>query len=266
MENRFKIFFPATISKADENGVIRFKGIASVQSADSAGETIDLNGADLSDFSMVNWNHGKDTGDILGQIDKHELRNGGKQLYVEGSLYAQLDKVKNLVKLEEQIKKNGGKLQLAMSVEGKALMRDAINPKRIAQSRLSGVALTYSPVHKGTKAELILKSFDYNPLNDIEKSEANGGKVYIIDITNPETGMRYMVDKDFNVKIEKAISTTSESGTALKRESLGKKLYPTVSIDSIQKSLIVLAAAELNGKLTQENKDFIKKSNIFKNI
>src|SRR5690606_4063354 len=106
------------------------------------------------------------------------------------------------------------------------------DPRKIKRSKLTGVALTYQPVNGNTWANLITKGATYQddeelqydtiieqPQPDVSKSHsANGGNPqYILDITD-ENGNRITVSKDFEIKIDKAMDTTSAA--PLRKESL----------------------------------------------
>src|SRR5690606_30358591 len=177
-----------------------------------------------------NDNHIKGSAGILGEITESAAKKDG--IYLKGRLYPELESVQKFVQLEDAIKKNNGRLRLAMSIEGRALERDGLDPRKIKRSKLTGVALTYQPVNGNTWANLITKGATYQddeelqydtiieqPQPDVSKSHsANGGNPqYILDITD-ENGNRITVSKDFEIKIDKAMDTTSAA--PLRKESL----------------------------------------------
>ena len=119
--------------------------------------------------------------------------------------------------MEDAIKKNNGKLRLAMSIEGKALERDPLDQRRIKRSKLTGVALTYQPIQGNTWASIIQKGISYQEEDeldyqmidgDMKKSSNGGNEEYILDIID-EHGNRITVSKNFEIKIDKSLSTVS---------------------------------------------------------
>lgn len=231
-QDKFRFFLPVHIEKGKDGKIkeVIVEGKASSPDLDSQEEMLDPQGADLSSFLIINDNHIKGSAGILGEITESAAKKDG--IYLKGRLYPELESVQKFVQLEDAIKKNNGRLRLAMSIEGRALERDGLDPRKIKRSKLTGVALTYQPVNGNTWANLITKGATYQddeelqydtiieqPQPDVSKSHsANGGNPqYILDITD-ENGNRITVSKDFEIKIDKAMDTTSAA--PLRKESL----------------------------------------------
>ena len=268
--DNFHCFIPIELEKAikDKKGedIIPIRGVMSTSEQDQQEEFLDPTGFDLSSFvksGYINWNHMlKDNpNSYIGHPTKALVRDKKgsedvKEVYMEGVLYSNLDKVKDIVKLDEALRKHGDGRTLSYSIEGKALQRDPLNAKRILKAKITGVAITPTPVNTGTYMEIIKGWTNENVEKDYDiiKSANGGDTELIVDVTNPETGMRYTVDKKFNIKVEKAISTTSSAG-ATKREDLEgllKVINDRTDSDKIKKSLVTLAAAKIQGRLSSD--------------
>jgi hypothetical protein len=204
--NDFNFFVPfETIEKGTDNKgteVYKFKGVASDGTEDTDGEFLDPNGFDLSNFTTVNWNHMQEPKYIIGEPTKHVLKNG--KLEVEGIIYPESEVGQQVIDLMKTMKKSSeiGN-RLGISVEGKALVRDSINPKRVTKAKITGFAICPHPKNPNTWADLITKGISYkeNDFDVIEKSERGTISKYIVDVINSETGKRYTIDQDFKIEV-----------------------------------------------------------------
>ena len=151
--NKFNFFVP--LQKGEEakgsNYLMKIKGVASSKSVDSDGETLDPSGFDFSDFlktGMINWNHNstRSSTAICGKPTAARVINSGKDFYVEGVLFnnAEGRAVADLIK----VLANEPDRQLGWSIEGQAIERHPMYPKRITKARISGIALTHCPKNK----------------------------------------------------------------------------------------------------------------------
>ena len=231
----FKFFIPNAKFDNFEKS-FHVAGIASTPDMDSDGEFLDPNGMDLEFFNrygFVNWQHQTKTNpdSIVGEPTMSKIFKKGEELpdgttaekdclWVEAELYEDQDTAKKVVKLAETLKKSNSNRRLGFSVEGKVLKKDPNNEKRITHSRITGLAITPTPKNSYSFADLIQKGIteegtEYNE----DDREANGGEeIYIVDITNPETGERIVVNQHYEIKIIKALTT--DSGSALKKEDV----------------------------------------------
>jgi len=234
------------------------KGMASDMTMDTDDELLDPNGYDLNRFvnyGFLNYEHQVKNSPkaVIGEPTKAFVRNG--EMFLEGKLYKESELARDLYDTAIMLKKSGSKRRVGFSIEGKALERDAINPKRITKALITNCAITFTPKNKNTFMDIVKGTYDelFKEVEpEIEKSESpNGGEQYLIDITNPETGMRYMVKKDFSIKIEKAMTT--DSGRATIKEDVEKK--PKNQIDysdnEIRKSIVILSAAKKIGLISE---------------
>jgi hypothetical protein len=143
--------------EGDEPWII--KGIASVEVPDIEEETLIIKGMDtsfLENHGVINWNHKPTVSAILGEVVKAEkqMDESPAKLYIEGELYKDVDESIKARSLMKALQKSRSNRKMRLSVEGKALVRDKDNPKRVVKSIITNVALTMSPINKETWAVL----------------------------------------------------------------------------------------------------------------
>jgi hypothetical protein len=109
-EKDFRYNIPIEIFKGRKDGEWRIGGIASDQnSPDLQGEQVLVDGLDTSYLlqrGSFNWDHGKTPGDIIGEIDVAKKSDNSK-LYVEGFLYPDVSKAKEVYNLLTSLSKAG---------------------------------------------------------------------------------------------------------------------------------------------------------------
>lgn len=246
---RFKFFVPLEISKAtnkEGKEVMRLGGIASTADRDSDGEILNPGGFDVNYFlkyGFINWHHqSKDNpASIIGEPTKAEKRPEG--LYIETELYEDSDMAKKVYGLAKTLSKSKNR-RLGFSIEGKVLEKDPLDETNITRARITGMAVTPTPKNANTFADII-KGIGHNDELEFEtetKQEVNpnGGNTevveYMIDVIKPN-GVRVTVDKDFNIKVHKAISTDNAGVLAPNDvEGMYKKKKDTEK--KIEKSLV----------------------------
>lgn len=155
-ERDFEFWMPLEVQKSKE-GEMRIRGVASDENGqDLQGEKVFVDGLEI-DYLLqrgaFNWNHGKTAGDILGEIDKAEKRNG--KLYVEGFLYPHVEEAVNVYNLMRSMRETGSKRRLGLSIEGK--IKERIG-NEVRKAWLKNIAVTYNPINGGTWVDMI-KSF-----------------------------------------------------------------------------------------------------------
>lgn len=160
MSKAFNFHVPVELTKSEEDGEWRVRGIASTPDQDLQGEIVDQNGLDISPLKagsgLFNWDHQKGPENILGQIEKADFVDvdGKKALMVDGYLFKNQDRSKAFYNIMSSMKK-GASPRVHMSIEGKILDRDRFNSKTIKRARIDKVALTLDPVNPYTYAELV---------------------------------------------------------------------------------------------------------------
>jgi len=204
-EENFKVWCQAEITKAIDPTtgaeIMRLGGIASTSDKDSDDEFLDPAGFDLKPFmesGMVNWHHqakGQPAA-IIGEPSKAEIRPEG--LYVEVDLYPDSDMAKQVYKLAETLDKNSKKRKLGFSIEGKVNKRKSndkksLDFKHILKAAVTGLAITHMPKNPKTFADIIKGNVDVDNSDD---------------------------DRDEDEENEEKKALDTESGAALKRESV----------------------------------------------
>lgn len=256
-EKKFRFWIPLDEIKKSVDGqgntVMKLGGIASTKREDMDGEKLNPDGFDttyLEEKGIINWNHSKLPEAVIGEPVRVEKRREG--LYVESMLYPDNPLAKSVYELAETLRKNSKTRRLGYSIEGKATQRDLLDKSNVEKAKITNIALTVSPknpdsivdIIKGefhdVEDDVLTKSIDemQDEIVDLIKSEANGGKqTLLVDITRPD-GTCIKVDKDYNVKIDKSLTTEPDSGKALIREDLGDQKL-VLPCDEIKKGDLI---------------------------
>lgn len=174
--DKFNFFIPAEFSKGGKNGEMKIKGIASSETEDSDGETLVPGGYDLAPLlktGFLNYNHkgAENPSAIIGEPTKAEIINNGKDLYIEGFLYANSKKAIETYELARTLEENSPTRRMGFSIEGKALEKDPFNPKRITKARITGVAITPCPKNPNTLLSIMKGDYDTLWVDDEENEE-----------------------------------------------------------------------------------------------
>lgn len=262
----FNFFVPIDedeLEKASkQTGAGRYKnmfvqGVASDASEDSDGETLIPTGYELERFKkygFINYDHRSKDNPKYYIGEPLDASVQGNKFFVKGKLYEHSPIARDLWDTMILLKKSNSTRKVGWSIEGKALERDRQNPKLIKRALITGVALTMQPKNTNSYAEITKGNYkssyvdyDYDDIL-LEKSEANGGKVtYLVDIVDNDRGIRYTIDKDLNLKVEKAISTTTAQ-PLIKEDLEGKVKKLPFGADDIKN----IARAKENGQISNE--------------
>lgn len=228
--------------------IMKLGGIASTSDEDSDGEFLDPKGFDIKpllESGMVNWHHQAkgQPATIIGEPTKAEIRPEG--LYIETVLYPSSKIACDVWELAETLEKDSKTRRLGYSIEGRVVKRKSNNKnspdyKKIEKAIITGVAITHQPKNPKTFANII-------------KGE---------------------IDDDFEEEEEKSLDT--ESGKALKKESVDKKIknqtfskaevierifkdIPGISIEKAEKiNSLILKIASMKGKKKVTEEDISK--------
>lgn len=185
-KDKFNFFIPLDFEKATDNSgqtLTRIKGVCSSATEDADGETLYPEGFDfkpLLEAGFLNWNHqaSKTSKAICGEPTAAKVINGGKDFYIEGYLYPN-EEGKNVAELAETLEKHSSTRRLGFSIEGQALERDALNPKKITRARITGVAITQSPKNPNTLMSIV--KGEYNDPYILDEEEEKEDKEKAID-------------------------------------------------------------------------------------
>ena len=210
MEKNFRFWLPLDkLEKAGKDGIKKLKvgGIASTNTKDLDGESLDPNGFDLSYFQnkgIVNWNHNKSPDAVIGEPTNVKLTDKG--LYVEAELYADNPLANSVYTLAETLQKSSKTRRLGFSIEGKATERDENDKTKVSKALITNIALTISPKNPDSIVNIVKGNF--SELSDEELQPYNYDFFQEMEVQKLD-------------KIEKALSSDGEnSGKPLKKESV----------------------------------------------
>ena len=173
MKNKFNFFVPLEIEKGGEDGkLVKISGVASTDAQDSDEETLIPAGFDFGPLlksGFFNWNHQARTTSkaICGEPTAAKIIDNGKGFFIEGVLYPN-EEGRNVVELAETLMKHSPNRRLGFSIEGQALERDILNPKRVTRARITGVAITQSPKNPNTLMNIIKGEYSEEVVEDLD--------------------------------------------------------------------------------------------------
>lgn len=169
-KDTFRFVMPADLEKGAD-GSYKVSGLASTERVDQQGETIIQKGIDLTPIDkkkgILNWDHAKGPENTIGILDGYQRT--AKGLHIEGRLFKNHTKAKAVREIMESLAE-GDKGRIGLSVEGKILERDPLNPSIIKKCQISAVALTMNPVNTDTFADIV-KSMNAAEGLDISSEE-----------------------------------------------------------------------------------------------
>lgn len=248
---KFNFFAPIqTFEKGkDSEGseIYKVGGLISDSSEDADNESLDYNGFDFSDFNFINWNHGKEPKDIIGEPDNWKIVPG-KGVYMEGTIYPDSEVGHQAVKLMKTLQKSKKGNKLGWSIEGQVIERDLVNRNKVTKAKITAVALCPFPKNGNTFADLIQKGFTgkgvFQESTELDYGQDEKATKNIID-TEDDEGNKICVDKEGNIKIDKAQSTEN-SGILAKEDLEGDTKV------NLQKAIVTVVKAHKEGKIGDE--------------
>lgn len=278
--NKFNFFIPATFEKSGEMGDLKIKGIASSDVKDSDDEFLDPSGFDytpLLEKGFFNWNHqaNKEAGAIIGRPTVAKIVNNGKDFYVEGNLYKGLKQAQDVYNLAQVLENEDPDRRLGFSIEGQAVERDPINPKRIRKARITGVAITHCPKNPNTLLSIMKGEYSEPFIEEKEEEQETEKSMTVntdlnppsIEGTNIKTLTKAQVyDQIFlkyTVEIEKADSIYDfAKQTSLKLFNMEHITENTLSkaFEILNSSISIVKSEE-----AKKPEDYDKKDELLKN-
>ncbi len=155
MNDNFKFIIPAELIK-NKDGDWKVSGLASTPSIDRQGEVIVPDGIDATPIDQgkgfFNFDHDNSPESTLGTLDSYKKSSAG--FHVQGRLFKNHSRAKAVYEIMSSLGK-ADKGRVGMSVEGKVVERDPMNPKIIKRCVIKNVALTLNPVNQDTYADII---------------------------------------------------------------------------------------------------------------
>lgn len=229
MNDIFKFVMPAELSKGAD-GEWNIHGLASTGSVDRQGEIILPQGIDATPIDsgkgFFNFDHDNSPESTIGILDGY--RKTAQGMHVNGRLFKNHSKAKAVYEIMSSLGKSD-KGRVGLSVEGKVLERDPLNPKIIKKCVVKNVAITLNPVNQDTYADII-KSF-----NGAESVEFDSiGKKEVVQSENPivkseeqptftATQVLQIVEKALGIGAGQAQApATMSGGDALGQEEMDK--------------------------------------------
>ena len=181
--NDFNFFLPCDVVKAQEatqypRGDERryenmvFEGIASDNSKDYEGESMEPNGFDISHFlkhGLLNLDHltvrAKELKSRYWIGEPLAAKIVNNKLWVKGKLWKNSPEARAFWDKCIEMAESGSTRRPGMSIEGKALERDPKNPKHITRAIINNIALTFTPVNFNSYIEIAkgIQNQDFYP-------------------------------------------------------------------------------------------------------
>jgi hypothetical protein len=224
MKDDFKFVIPAEISKG-KDGEWKVAGMASTSSVDRQGEVIIPEGIDATPIAkgkgFFNWDHDNSPENTVGVLDSYKKGSGG--MYVEGRLFKNHTRAKAIYEIMSSLNK-GDTGRVGMSVEGKVIERDPVNPSIIRRCLIKNVALTMNPVNQDTFADIV-KSMAGDAEMDFQ-SEGKPSETPIVKSEEPTfsaSQVLSIVEKALSIGAGNAQAPSEmKGGDALGQESMDK--------------------------------------------
>ena len=243
MNENFKFVIPAELSKG-KDGEWRIAGLASSSSVDRQGEIIIPSGIDATPIEkgkgFFNYDHDNSPESTIGALDGYKKTPSG--MYVEGRLFKNHTRAKAVYEIMTSLNK-GDKGRVGMSVEGKVIERDPVNPSIIKRCLIKNVALTLNPVNQDTYADII-KSMS----SDAEVEFNSDGKNESSDVNVQKSDEPTFTATQVMAILQKALCIGSGSagapgdktgGDALGMEELDKKKKLKKMNKTVAKSMVI---------------------------
>jgi len=139
------------LEKSEDSKNWYISGYASVPTIDSENEKILAEGIDFTDFvehGYFNWDHSHKPEDIIALPIAKGCKIDKSGFFVTGKLL-NTPSAQRVIELWEALKAEGRNL-LGMSVEGKILKRNELNPNIIEKAEIKWVAITPRAVNRDT--------------------------------------------------------------------------------------------------------------------
>lgn len=245
----FKFVIPAEIKKG-KDGEWHVSGMASSSSVDRQGEVIIPEGIDATPIAkgkgFFNWDHDNSPENTVGVLDSYKKTGAG--MFVEGRLFKHHTRAKAVYEIMSSLNK-GDTGRVGMSVEGKVIERDKVNPSIIRRCLIKNVALTMNPVNQDTYADII-KSMSGDGGVDFEST----GEASQVPVQKSEEAT--FTPSQVLAIIEKALSIGAgniqapadrKGGDALGKESMDKE--PKKKMKKLDKPAFKKSMIEMLDKL-----------------
>ena len=220
LENDFNFWLPIDVAKSEAEGATEyprgddrryenmvFEGIASDNSQDFQGDSMEPNGFEIDYFlrhGLFNLDHLTTRAKELKSrwwigepIDGKIVDN---KFWVKGKLWKDSPEARAFWDKCIEMRASGATRRPGMSIEGRALERDPKNPKHITKAVINNIALTMTPVNFNSYLDFVkgVQVQDFIPTGEILKSQLENRIMYETVVGN----RRLVIDADFNIREE----------------------------------------------------------------
>jgi hypothetical protein len=144
---------------------------------------------------ILNWDHQRGPENTIGVLDGYERT--AKGTFIEGRLFKNHTKAKAVREIMESLGE-GDRGRMGLSVEGKILERDPLNPSIIRKCQITAVALTMNPVNTDTHADII-KSMNSADGFEISSEEQPAETTNVVEPTFTATQVMAIVQKALSI-------------------------------------------------------------------
>ncbi len=215
INNKLKFYVPIEFEKGKKGteyeGKILVEGVASDQAEDADGQFLDPEGFDFTPLvngGLINWNHNLKTDPeaALGVITHGEIRRtlNGSEFFIKGWLWEDHPQVQKALKLQERLKSIGRRL--GWSIEGKSLLKDSLNERKVLKARIVGVALTPYPKNGNTFVDIVKGSYTdaFQEDEDIEDEDDTEEKAMTAEAAVGVTSYESLEGKPKHLELTKS--------------------------------------------------------------
>lgn len=146
---------------ADGNEYADFEGLVSTEEEDLQLDVTEQKGVGWDYFAkhgIFNWEHGNEPKDLVGvplEVRTGAVFKGKRGTYVKGRLLLQQDRAKEIYKAMQAYRASGTGRRMGLSIQGRALLRDPLNRRRIIKSLVNKVSFTFNPMNTETCVDLL---------------------------------------------------------------------------------------------------------------
>ena len=145
---------------AQGNEYADFEGLASTEHSDLQGEVTFQDGVAwdyFKDHGVFNWEHGNEPKDLVGfplEIRQNAVFKGKKGTYIKGRLLLKQPLARQIYNTMQSIKAGSTDRRIGLSIQGKSVVRDPADRRRILKSLISKISFTTNPMNPLTYVDL----------------------------------------------------------------------------------------------------------------
>lgn len=244
-DNRFNFWVPVNIMKArasdtgneidDRYDNMVFEGMASDDSEDDEGESMNPNGFVLDRFlktGLLNLDHlpsrARENKSRFWIGEPMEAWVKDNKFYVKGKLWKKSPEARAFWDKCLQMAESGSTRKPGMSIEGKVLERDPKNPRRVTKALITNVAMTFQPVNTNSFVDIV-KGRQSRDFIDYEFEGVKGfNDDDVILEWEGQDGSLLSLDSKFRIKVKKrpgfSVKNVAEIAKARKEGKVSERV------------------------------------------